>query len=249
MNIDLAPSSTLKKAIGTPINRKALTNELVGHLREMICSGQLRAGTRFTMIELCRRFGVTPTPLRKALKMLAVEGLVIRPPGKSAIVARPSRERIDELIPIIGALEVLASELACERLDDSGVKHLRLLYQRCVDSFQGRDVSSYMDTDTTMRDAIFEFASNRKLIDLYRILHSQLRLPDMSGTSLPEWSKAVQEQDHVLRALEMKDAYLCSLVTRRYMRHRVAILQALASANVGDQRRRKRGGAANAAAT
>jgi DNA-binding GntR family transcriptional regulator len=243
MNLDIGPSLLFRKAVNAPIDRKTLADELVGHLRNMICTGQLRAGSRISVTGLCGRFGVSRTPLREAIKMLAVEGLVIMSPNKSAVVARPSRERTDELIPILSALEVLAGELACTRIDERGLQYLRLLHQRCVDSFEGKDVSSYMDNDTAMRDQIFEFAANRKLNDVYRILYAQLRLPILTGTSLPEWSKAVQEQGQILRALEMKDADMCSLVTRRYMRHRVAILQALISADGRGRRSKKSAGA------
>jgi DNA-binding GntR family transcriptional regulator len=208
----------------------------------MIGSGQLRAGSRVSVTGLCRRFGVSRTPLREALKVLAVEGLVIMSPNKSAIVAGPSRERMDELIPILSALEVLAGELACARIDDGGLKHLRLLHQRCIECFEGSDISSYMDAETAMRNLIFEFADNRKLVDVYRILYAQLRLPVLVGTAPPEWSKAVLEQNQILRALEMKDADMCSLVTRRYMRHRVAILHAFISTDVNRRRSRKGGG-------
>jgi DNA-binding GntR family transcriptional regulator len=241
MNTDLELPLSLKKAVRNPSDRKILTDELIANLRDTICSGQLRAGSRVTVNELRRRFGVSRTPLRKALRILAIEGLVIILPGRSAIVAPSGRQRIDELIPILGALEVLAGELAWARIDDSGVKHLRLLHQRCIDSFRGKDVSSYMDTDTAMRKVIFEFASNRKLVDIYRILQAQLRLPVSSATSLPGWSNALQEQDRILRALEMKNAYIGGLVTRRYMRHRTAILQALVSADLSGQGIRRAG--------
>jgi DNA-binding GntR family transcriptional regulator len=229
-----------KKAVNTPIDRRTLPDELVGHLRDMIGSGQLRAGSRVSVTGLCRRFGVSRTPLREALKMLAVEGLLVMSPNKSAIVAGPSRERMNELIPILSALEVLAGELACARIDDSGLEHLRLLHQRCVDCFEGNDPSAYIDTENAMRNLIFEFADNRKLVDVYRILHAQLRLPVLANTAPPEWSKAVQEQNQILRALEMKDADMCSLVTRHYMRHRVAILQAYLPTDVNRRRGRKR---------
>jgi DNA-binding GntR family transcriptional regulator len=242
MTIAVGSSLLLKKALNTPIDRRTLPDELIGHLREMIGSGQLRAGSRVSVTGLCRRFGVSRTPLREALKILAVEGLVIMSPNKSAIVAGPSRERMDELIPILSALEVLAGELACARIDDGGLKHLRLLHQRCVECFEGSDISSYMDTETAMRNLIFEFADNRKLVDVYRILYAQLRLPVLVGTAPPEWSKAVLEQNQILRALEMKDADMCSLVTRRYMRHRVAILQAFISTDVNRRRGRKGAG-------
>jgi DNA-binding GntR family transcriptional regulator len=242
MTFDIGPSLLLRRAVNAPIDRKTLADDLVGHLRNMICTGQLRAGSRLSVNGLCRRFDVSRTPLREAIKMLAVEGLVVMSPNKSAIVARPSRERIDELIPILSALEVLAGELACARIDESGLQHLRLLHQRCVDAFDGKDVSSYMDNDTAMRNLIFEFAANRKLNDIYRILHAQLRLPVLAGTSLPDWSKSVQEQSQILRALEMRNAEMCSIVTRRYMRHRVAILQALISPDSSGRRDEKRSG-------
>jgi DNA-binding GntR family transcriptional regulator len=239
MNLDIGPSLPFRKAVNAPINRKTLADELVGHIRNMICSGQLRAGSRISINGLSGRFGVSRTPLREAIKMLALEGLVIMSPNKSAIVARPSRERVDELIPILSALEVLAGELACARIDERDLQHLRLLHQRCVDAFEGKDVSSYMDNDTAMRNLIFEFAANRKLNDVYRILHAQLRLPVMAGNSLPAWSEAVQEQSQILGALEMKNADMCSIVTRRYMRHRVAILQALISPDGSGRRGKK----------
>jgi DNA-binding GntR family transcriptional regulator len=240
MTIAVGPALLLKKALSTPIDRRTLPDELIGYLREMIGSGQLRAGSRVSVTGLCRRFGVSRTPLREALKMLAVEGLVIMSPNKSAIVAGLSRERMDELIPILSALEVLAGELACARIDDGGLKHLRLLHQRCVECFEASDVSSYMETEAAMRNLIFELADNRKLNDVYRILCAQLRLPVQVRTAPPEWGKAVLEQNQILRALEMKDADMCSLVTRRYMRHRVAILQSFLSTDVNRRRGRRR---------
>ena len=218
--------------------RRTLPDELVGHLREMISSGQLRSGGRISVARLCRRFGVSRTPLREALKVLAVEGLVHLSPNKSATVARASRERVDELIPILSALEVLAGEMACTRIDAEGLRHLHLLHQRCVEHFQEGDVASYMEVDVAIRETIFEAAGNRKLIELYRVLYAQLRLSAVLGMAPPEWARAVEEQGQILQALEIKDPEMCSVVTRRYIRHRVAVLQNILEAPAeGDARR------------
>jgi len=233
MDIDLGIPLFLKKAARKPSDRKVLTDQLVCKLRDAISSEQLHAGSRVTIHELCRRFNVSRTSLRKALRTLAMEGLVILSPGRSTLVAPFSRKRTDELIAIIGTLEALASELACALIDDNGAKHLRLLYQRCVDSFERKDVRAYMEADNAVRNFIFESASNRKLIDVDRTLHAQLRLPVLSGRWLPEWSKAVQERDQLVRAFEMKDASMCSLVTRRCIRHRATILRALVAGQAG----------------
>jgi len=216
------------------IVRKTLPDELVGHLRDMISSGQLRAGGRISVARLCRRFGVSRTPLREALKVLAVEGLVHLSPNKSATVARASRERVDELIPILSALEVLAGEMACARIDAEGLRHLRLLHRRCVEHFQGGDVTSYMEVDVAMRDTIFEAAGNRKLVELYRVLHAQLRLSAVLGIAPPEWGRAVEEQGQILQALAIKDPDMCAMVTRRYIRHRVAVLRNILDAQAAE---------------
>lgn len=240
MTLTLRPSSIARKSIESPIARRTLPDELVGRLRDMIHSGQLRAGSRISVIGLCRRFGVSRTPIREALKVLAVEGLVILLPNRSATVARPSCERIEELIPIISALEVLAGELACARVDDEGLRSLRLLHQRCVWCFESREVSPYMEADTALRDLIFQIAGNRKLAEIHDLLHAQLRLPMLAGNALPEWSTAVEDQNRILVALETKNADMCSLVSRQYIRHRVAILRALINAATDQTKRRIR---------
>jgi len=225
LETSVGPSAAFNHPMQTLIERRTMTDELVGHLREKIRNGQLRAGSRISVRALCIRFGVSRTPLREALRVLANEGLVILSPNKSAIVARPSPEQIAELIPILGALEVLAVELACERIDDDGLKRLRLLHQRCVESYEERDSPSFQHADIAIRDLIFDVAANPRLKDLYRILHALLRTP-VAVAMPPEWNAAVREQSQILLALEMKNADMGGLVTRRYLRHRFANLRA-----------------------
>ncbi|WP_163069595.1 GntR family transcriptional regulator, partial [Acinetobacter baumannii] len=69
-------------------------------------------------------FGVSRTPLREALKVLAAEGLVQLNPNRGATVARIEPGEIEELFPIMGMLEALAGELACERLTPTALKRL-----------------------------------------------------------------------------------------------------------------------------
>ncbi|HYD66015.1 GntR family transcriptional regulator, partial [Azospirillum sp.] len=61
----------------TRIVRASLHEEVVGRLREMIVEGELPPGDRLNERELCELFGISRTPLREALKVLASEGLVV----------------------------------------------------------------------------------------------------------------------------------------------------------------------------
>ena len=104
----------------TIIPRRSLHDELATQMRDLLTRGELKAGDKISEQALCQRFGVSRTPLREALKVLANEGLVILLPNRGASVARISPEEIDELFPIMGALEALAGEAACSLLKEKG---------------------------------------------------------------------------------------------------------------------------------
>lgn len=59
------------------ISRRSLHGELVDLLHDMVLDGELRPGDKINEQALCVRFGVSRTPLREALKVLASGGLVI----------------------------------------------------------------------------------------------------------------------------------------------------------------------------
>ena len=62
--------------ISETITRPSLHIELLDRLRDLIVEGSLQPGTKVPERELCERYGVSRTPMREALKVLAVDGLV-----------------------------------------------------------------------------------------------------------------------------------------------------------------------------
>ena len=64
-----------------------LATQLVEHLRQMIFDGDLEPGSRLTEEDLSQRFGVSRTPVREALKVLATEGMITITPHRGATVA------------------------------------------------------------------------------------------------------------------------------------------------------------------
>ena len=99
------------------IVRKLLHDELVPLLQDLIIEGELGPGTRIHELALCARLGVSRTPLREALKMLSVKGLVRLCPHRGAIVVHITRGEVEELIPLLAIIEGHAGELACARIN------------------------------------------------------------------------------------------------------------------------------------
>jgi hypothetical protein len=98
------------------ILRRSLHCEVVEGLRDLIVAGELEPRSRVNEAALCERFGISRTPLREAINLLAAEGLLELLPNRGARVAALSAVEIEELLQVIGALEGAGAELAAERV-------------------------------------------------------------------------------------------------------------------------------------
>src|SRR3546814_15119151 len=99
-----------------PIQRRPLHNELADRLRHMIVEGELAPGEKLAEKELCQRFGVSRTPLREAMRVLATEGLVLLTPNRGCTVATPTLADLDQAFPLQGALEAPSGQLPSPHL-------------------------------------------------------------------------------------------------------------------------------------
>lgn len=84
-------------------------------LRNAILSNALHPGEQLNVPELAKRLGVSLTPVRNAIQLLAAEGLVEVRPRSGTFVARVSVEEVRETFEIRRALECLAVEKAAAR--------------------------------------------------------------------------------------------------------------------------------------
>src|SRR5690606_40112883 len=81
--------------------RLRLHDTVVEHLRDFIVEGMLPPGTKLNERELCDTLGISRTPLREALKVLAAEGLVDITPNRGASVFRMSEAEIREMFELM----------------------------------------------------------------------------------------------------------------------------------------------------
>src|SRR5882672_9059803 len=116
----------------TPISRRQLHEEAVDRLREMIVQGQLAPGDRLNERLLCQQLGISRTPLREAIKLLASEGLVALLHNRGAQVAPLEAGRLAETLAVMGALEALAGELACQHASAKQIEEVAALHREMV---------------------------------------------------------------------------------------------------------------------
>jgi DNA-binding GntR family transcriptional regulator len=96
--------------------RKTLAEELRLQLADEIVRGVLKPGVALDETELARRFEVSRTPVREAIRQLAASGLVESQAHRGAVVARRSEERLIGMFEAMAELEAMCAGFAAERM-------------------------------------------------------------------------------------------------------------------------------------
>jgi DNA-binding GntR family transcriptional regulator len=103
--------------------------ELRLQLADEIVRGALAPGAPLDETELARRFNVSRTPVREALRQLATSGLIEARAHRGAVVARPSIERLTGMFEAMAELEAICAGLAAERMAPLGRQQLEAVHE------------------------------------------------------------------------------------------------------------------------
>ncbi len=223
-NLNRQPGDATAAASGSPatrIPRATLHDELVGGLRDLIVEGELTPGTRVPERELCTRFGVSRTPLREALKVLASEGLLALLPNRGAQVTGLTTADIDEMFPVMGALEALAGELACARITDEEIAEIRALHYNMVLQYTRRELPEYFRLNQSIHKRILEIAGNATLTRMYAGLAGRARRARyVANMTKARWDQAVEEHEAILDALAQRDGPRLARILKMHLQNK-----------------------------
>lgn len=211
-----APASPL--SLMPKVERAQLHDSVLEHLRNFITQGILPPGTKLNERELCETLGVSRTPLREALKVLVVEGLIEISPNRGASVARMSELEIREAFELISGLEAFAGELACERISAPQLAQIKALHQAMVASKNQHDLPGYYQRNQAIHDLISLAADNSVLRHTYLIINRRLQaLRYLSNQQAPKWQQALHDHEQMLEALEARDGKRLGQILRQHI--------------------------------
>lgn len=193
--------------LGIPRFRRPLHEATVDQLRDQIVRGELAPGSRLNERVLTARLGVSRTPLREAIKLLATEGLVELLPNRGAVVAPIDPARIAEILAVMGALESLAGELACAQASEQDIGEIRALHYEMLAMHARGDLDGYFRYNQAIHLRLVEASGNAVLAQSYRQLNANVRrVRYMANLSAQRWDAAVKEHEAILAALAARDA-------------------------------------------
>ena len=175
-------------------------------LRNAILTGELEPGERLMEIKLADTLGVSRTPIREAIRKLELEGLVVNTPRKGAEVANISSEDLRDVLEVRRSLEILATNLACDKITDSELAELHANIESFKESIASDAATEVALTDVGFHDIIYRATGNARLIQILGNLREQMyryRLEYIKDHD--SWNRLLTEHTAIYEALKLRD--------------------------------------------
>ncbi len=156
-------------------SRLTRAEELRQQLADDIVGGQLVPGAPLDETELARRFQVSRTPVREALRMLAASGLVDMRPHRAAVVARPSHKTLIGMFEVMAELEALCAGYAAERMTATERRAMEEVHEELRVLIQSGDPQRYHEMNEAFHGTIYSGAHNAYLAELTLMTRARVR--------------------------------------------------------------------------
>jgi DNA-binding GntR family transcriptional regulator len=209
------------------IARRPLHDEVVARLRDAIIEDRLAPGERLFERVLCVRYGVSRTPLREALKVLAQEGLVTLLPNRGAVVTPLTLVELDQTLEVMLPLEHLVGTLVVTRITDVAVAEIRALHHDMCAFHARADLPSYFRANQAIHQRQVELCGNPILTATYEGLNTWIRrFRYRANLSQERWDRAVAEHAVLLEALMARDGVRLGRLLAEHLVHKADAVRA-----------------------
>lgn len=191
----------------TRIAPTALYQEVAERLRQRIFAHELTPGTWIDEQKLAEEYGISRTPLREALKVLASEGLVELKPRRGCYVTEISRQDLDDIFPLIALLEGRCAAEAVGRAKAGDIAVLRTIHDRLEAAARDGRIDAFFEANQEFHRQIQELAGNRWLLTVIQDLRTVLKLSRLHSLSLEgRLQQSLDEHRLIMAALESGEA-------------------------------------------
>jgi DNA-binding GntR family transcriptional regulator len=187
--------------------RSGLHEEAALRLRSLIVRGDLPPGSQLVEADLCQALGISRTPLREALKLLAAEGLIHLRLNRSSIVAPIGPDEIADLFEAVAGIERIGAELAAQRMTAGDHNKLATLQERMEWHHDAGQLREYFEINQQIHEFIIAAARNAALKSAHDGLMARVeRARYFALSSRERWDESVKEHREIMRALAASDS-------------------------------------------
>ena len=189
----------------TTLTTRALYEEVAELLRQRIFARELEPGSWIDEVKIAEAYGISRTPLREALKVLAAEGLVTMKMRRGAYVTEVNEKDLSDVYHLLALLESDAAGVVAERATEAELESLAELHQS-LERAQG-DREAFFRINEEFHQRLLQLADNRwreqMVADLRKVMKLNRHQSLLKSGRILE---SLQEHRLLLQALQSRDA-------------------------------------------
>ncbi|MET3791292.1 GntR family transcriptional regulator [Aquamicrobium terrae] len=192
-------------------------DNLVRLLEDDILNSVLKPGDRLDEQSLARRFEVSRTPVREALRHLASSGLVDIRKNQGATVRRLTTAELIEMFQVMAEYEGLSARLSARRMSRDEIAEMRQWNEECQAHAGKEDLDRFYEANNLFHDTIFRGARNVFLQEESRKLRNRLHVYRRHITSPRKMAKSIAEHSRIADAIVAGDEDLAHALMRQHV--------------------------------
>ena len=206
-------------ALGTPsglrLAPRALYEDVAELIRQRIFKRDMEPGSWIDELKIAESYGISRTPLREALKVLAAEGLVTMKVRRGAYVTEVSAQDLSDVYHLLGLLESDAASVVATKATDAELKELQALHKALEAAAIATNAAGKANTDQffaineKFHMRLLEIANNRwrdqMVADLRKVMKLNRHNSLMKTGRIEE---SLAEHQAIMQALTARDAQL-----------------------------------------
>ena len=202
----------------TRIAPMALYQEVAERLRERIFSHELKPGAWIDEQALTEQYGISRTPLREALKVLAAEGLVTLKPRRGCYVTEISERDLDEIFTVMALLEGQCARDATGKASAADLKSLERAHDDLERAATSDDINGFFEANQSFHQQVQQIADNRWLQHVIDDLRKVIKLSrHHSLFSEGRLEQSLAEHRVILKAMLGRDAPAAEMAMREHI--------------------------------
>jgi DNA-binding GntR family transcriptional regulator len=211
----LATVATVPPTSPPPLARRALYQDVADRLRQQIFARLLEPGSWIDEVKLAAEYGISRTPMREALKVLAVEGLVTMKVGRGAYVTEMSRDDVAQVYRLLALLESdAAAQVAAHASDDQRTLLLQL-HDRLEKQVRQRD--AFFAANEQFHMTLLDMAGNRWAHQMVADLRKVMKLNrHHSLFKQGRLAESLAEHRALMKAIAARDAVAAERLMRSH---------------------------------
>ena len=200
------------------LSPRPLYEEVAERLRTSIFSHEFAPGSWIDEQAIAKEYGISRTPMREAIKILAAEGLITMKMRRGAYVTEVSKSDLNQIFTVLALLEGQACRETALKASEGQLEALDSIHMKLERAAADRDLDQFFAINQSFHDKLQEISNNpwmkRVIDDLRKVLKLQRR---DSLSKRGRLESSLVEHRKILSALLARDADLSEKLMKEHL--------------------------------